>query len=707
MTRFKFPVALLALVFMMCFASASFADTNSDVETIVKQIEKADMSEIWNYGYKLEEMAADKAKSEDVRKALKGILEEAFNPKIIMVCGKVLCSLGDTETAFKELSLVVRNGKEDETRIMAVNIMGMYAKDVETLSVIYNLARQDITPAVNIANGRALWDGYMRTMAVYPMVDELIETIKGRLKVYLDSDNASVRNESAFLLAEMGDTKAAESVLKKIASAPTVDGKRAANILRGYPLINEVISNIKDFYVDEEKTGDNNLIEGAAKGIVDSLDPFSSYMDEETTKRFNDQMGQEFAGIGAYVDIRDKVLTISNPIYGGPAYEIGLRSMDRITAIEGERTYGKTMDELIPKLKGKPGTPVKLKIYRTGWGKERDFVIIRRMVQVPSVIYNMLPGKIGYIRLTQFGKNADKEVADALADLEQQGLKGLVFDLRDNGGGLMIAAINIVSNFIENGKVVLSEKGRKGVVDERIFRSNSINPRLDLPLVILVNEGSASASEITAGALKDYNRAVLVGERTFGKGSVQNLISMKTTNGKSRLRLTIAKYYLPSGKCIHRTEKDRGGIKVDVNVAFEESEPWKEFELMEIRNSDTIEKYVDSFYEKNKELCRQLAEYDGYDTSKYPGFKEWADSLKLKTLEHNDLRRLVRSLLRKKVADEDKTPSGGDFEEDNQLQAAIVEVFKKMKADPEKVPEYKGMPGKIKIKEEDEEDKDK
>lgn len=693
-------VAAFAIISCLAFAdSFAFADTKADVESVVKEAGVSDISRLWDYGYKLEVMASDKINVGNVKSALLDILLTESNDKALLLSSKILCDLGEFRMSFDKLRSLVLRSKDEDIRIQAAVVAGRYANDISTLTMVYNLALQDISPLVNIANTRALWQGYRRTMATYQVVDDLLIKRQNLLRVYLTSNTPKVRNESAFLLAEMGQLAVAEPVLRQISSAPTTDGMRARYILRGYPLLDELIERVKSFYVDEDKTQIQRLMEGAAKGIVEELDPFSSYMDTKSTKQFRDRISQEFAGIGAYVTVQEKVLTISSPIYGGPAYEAGLRSLDKVTEVAGERTYGKALDELIPKLKGVPGTPVTIKIYRSGWVKEREFVIIRRNVKVPSVISNMMPGKIGYIRLVQFGRNAADEVEKALTKLEADGLKALVFDLRDNGGGLMHAAIDIVSKFIENGKVVLSERGRPSVIPERIFRSNSSKIRLQLPVVVLVNGGSASASEITAGALHDYKRATLVGTKTFGKGSVQNLMPMRSTNGQTQLRLTIAKYYLPSGICIHRTKdkdgKEVGGIEPDVKVEYEEMEPWKGYEFIEMRNSEKIQKYVDSFYDKNKELGRRLAHFDNYDYKQYPGFEEWAKTVGVKTLDHNDLRRLVRELLRKKVADEDKTPPGGDFEEDNQLQQSILVVLQKLGVKPKDIVEYKDFKVKV------------
>ncbi|HVY60376.1 MAG TPA: S41 family peptidase, partial [Planctomycetota bacterium] len=465
-------------------------------------------------------------------------------------------------------------------------------------------------------------------------------------------------------------------------------------------LLDEIMTNIKTYYVEDgEKIESKNLIDNAAKGMVGALDPFSSYMTEKETKDFEDSMGGKYAGIGAVVsmDPKDKILTIIRPIYSGPAYRIGLRSLDKITEVEGEQTYGKTVEELVSKLKGLPKTKVKIKVFRKGWQKEREFVLEREEIQLESVHYQMLPGKVGYLSLSQFGQNAEDEVENGLKELEAQGMKALVFDLRSNPGGLLSAAVNISKKFLKDNKLIVFSKGRNEfIAPYREFHADDPNAtHPDYPVVVVVNHASASASEIVSGALQDQHRAKLVGENTFGKGSVQQLMKVKATNEKSTLRLTIAKYYLPSGRSIHRDEKTgKGGVDPDIVVETDTEPAWVIQEADKLLETGAVEKFVAKLWQDNKELMTKLATFDKLDTASYPGFDEFYGGLQTR-LEKNHVRKLIRAQIRRLVQDERGKEFAVDLEEDSQLQRSVYEDLKSLGEDPAQFEEYAYFPAKF------------
>jgi len=294
------------------------------------------------------------------------------------------------------------------------------------------------------------------------------------------------------------------------------------------------------------------LIYGAIKGMLGSLDPHSTFLD---AKAFSDlKMSTEgsFGGLGIQIDIRDSWLTVIAPMAGTPASRLGIQAGDRIVKIDNLSTRGITTDGAISKLRGKPGTKVTIAIQREGVDQPMDFEITRELIELKSIpYYGMIKNKIGYIWLASFmAKKTASDLTDAIKDLESQGMKQLILDLRGNPGGLLNEAVDISSNFIDKGSMVVFTRGR--IVDANHDYKVTIDPLFGAKkgsMVVLVNQGSASASEIVAGAMQDWDRALIVGQTSFGKGSVQNIIEL---NDSVAFKLTTAKYYTPSGRCIHR-----------------------------------------------------------------------------------------------------------------------------------------------------------
>ncbi len=289
---------------------------------------------------------------------------------------------------------------------------------------------------------------------------------------------------------------------------------------------------------------DSKVFEGAAAGIVSSInDPYSEYLDKSTWQDLKIRLDAKFGGIGVYILQDDQGrLKILSPIKGTPAYKEGIKHGDIITKINDESAVGMSQDEAVHKMRGEPGTQLLLSVYRASDGKEHNFRIIREIINVPSVEAKVIDSanQIGYISLNQFGSRSAVEIKESLNDLlEDKKVRGLILDLRNNGGGDFDVSIDIAGIFLDGDKVV-SNVDAQG--NEKVYRASK--GKVDIPLVVLVNEDSASASEILAAALRDNQRAVLVGKKTFGKGLVQTVFPLR--NGGA-LKLTTAKYYTPSG----------------------------------------------------------------------------------------------------------------------------------------------------------------
>ena len=319
-------------------------------------------------------------------------------------------------------------------------------------------------------------------------------------------------------------------------------------------VFSEILSLVRKNYVEDVKPKD--LIYGAIKGMLGSLDPHSSFMTPEQYKEMQVDTKGEFGGIGIQIGVKDSMLTVIAPIEDTPAYKAGIKSGDKIIRINNEFAKDMSLHDAVSKMRGAPSTTVKLTILREGWKETKDFTITREIIKIKSVKSKLLEDGIGYIKINQFQEQTSSDLSKALERLTQQNINSLVLDLRNNPGGLLNSAVDVSSQFLPSDKLVVFIKDRKGEKVE--YRSGKQTPIPSIPMAVLVNQGSASASEIVAGALKDWNRAVVVGTQTFGKGSVQSVIPL---NDGSAVRLTTARYYTPKGTSIQST-----GITPDIVV---------------------------------------------------------------------------------------------------------------------------------------------
>jgi carboxyl-terminal processing protease len=312
---------------------------------------------------------------------------------------------------------------------------------------------------------------------------------------------------------------------------------------------------IRQDYVDEKKVSYEQLTHAALRGMLESLDPHSQFMDRNDFKDMQDDTNSRFGGLGVVMTERDGKLIIVSPMEDTPGFRAGLLPGDQLVKIDGQSTDKLSLNDAIEKLRGEPGQKVTLTIYRASSREYKDYELVREIVKVPSVKDARMLGKdqtgefkIGYARITQFNLPTNEELSRKLDELEKQGMQAFILDLRYNPGGLLNSAVDIAGQFLEPGKLVASTEGRVPSQDKIYRVSSTMKSRPHYPVALLINNGSASGSEIVAGALKDYNRAILVGETTFGKGSVQSVIQLQDG---SAVRLTTAKYFTPSKKVIH------------------------------------------------------------------------------------------------------------------------------------------------------------
>ena len=337
-----------------------------------------------------------------------------------------------------------------------------------------------------------------------------------------------------------------------------IDQKVKDDLYSQIELFSYTLTTIQADYVEELSPKD--LIYGSLKGMLATLDPHSQFLDPDEYKDLKTETEGKFGGLGIEISIRDGLLTIITPIEGTPAWKAGIKAGDRIVKIEDELTKDITLSDAVKKLRGKPKTEVTITILREDEFKILEFTIMREIIHIEDVKNTqILQDNIGYIRLTEFREDSAKAFREALDDLTAQGADSLILDLRNNPGGLLNVAIKITEEFLPAGEVIVSTKGRR-LSQNTVTKSTNRRHLVDWPMVVLINEGSASGSEILAGAVKDNKRAIIVGAKSFGKGSVQSVIPLPDGSG---LRLTTSKYFTPSGTSIHGI-----GIEPDIAVAY-------------------------------------------------------------------------------------------------------------------------------------------
>ena len=326
-------------------------------------------------------------------------------------------------------------------------------------------------------------------------------------------------------------------------------------------LLGEVLEKVQDEYVDEIDQAE--VMDFAINGILQSLDPYSAYMNPKIYEEMQTETSGEFGGLGIEVSMEAGVVKVISPIDDTPASRVGVKAGDYIVRINGEQVQGKTLMEAVNLMRGPVGSPIEITIRRKGLKKAKIFTIIREIIEIKSVISKLIDNEIGYLRLRAFNENSSNQLKGEISKLEKNNkLVGYILDLRNNPGGLLSQAVRISDFFLDDGEIV-STRGRKSRENRKFFAKKGDRIK-GKPLIVLINNGSASAAEIVAGALQDQKRAVLLGEATYGKGSVQSIIPLRN---KGAIRLTISKYYLPSGKSISEV-----GVTPDIRVEEEDEE---------------------------------------------------------------------------------------------------------------------------------------
>ncbi len=382
------------------------------------------------------------------------------------------------------------------------------------------------------------------------------------------------------------------------------DGDR--ELYKQVELFSDAVTIVQSDYIKEVEP--KKLVYGALEGMLSSLDGYSQFMDPESVRELEVETKGEFGGLGLEIGIRDGILTVIAPLDGTPAEKAGLKSGDKIVRIDGESTRDIKLMDAVEKLRGKPRTKVELTILREGEEKLLHFVVERSIIKLESIsAARVIEGKVGYVRLTEFQENTPQQLEAKLKELKKCGMQALILDLRNNPGGLLDVSFEVAEKFLPKDAVVVSLESRRPE-QNKVYKSRGKKNFLDFPMVVMVDGGSASASEIVAGALQDNRRAIILGAKTFGKGSVQTVISLKDG---SAVRLTTAGYHTPNGRSIN----DKGiipDVKVDFKPELKKKPEEKEddiFDKVEEKPKAEEEIYCDNQLQAAVDVLRGILIY--------------------------------------------------------------------------------------------------
>ena len=753
--------ALFALSLVLAAPMAWAQEPAVKVATLLAKAEAGTIAEVFSCGYQASALATE-SNTDPLRDMLVAAASNS-GPKGKLAAAVALSDLRDDATYGKDIhDLLAPLAKGDDVSVRAASMTVLGDSRLFNRRVLPDVQKlveqctkdELVPPEVRTEAAQALWR---------VGTNEQRGTAKDTLTTFLGSTDRELQVRGALALAEINTASGrAFEILREIRNDPTESGRRANLYLKReeerrafeqalaklaaqkdgkqapapadasqYRMLDELRQRVKLSHIRGSDITDEELVEYAAKGMLSGLDPHSTFFTSEEFSRFFFDLNREYGGIGAFVNFdQDGDFSIVRPIYSGPAHRMGLLSGDKILEVDGWETAGHTSEEIITRLKGRPDSTVALKVFRPGWTEPQEISVIRQQIQVPSVNWTMLPGNVAYVELINFSANTNDELDKALNDAVGQGARGLVLDVRNNTGGYLAQARDVVEKFVAGRKLVVYTQGP--TEDRRNYSTRDRASMPEIPMAVLTNNFSASASEILAGALKDHNRAVLIGERTYGKGSVQNMMALDSMPGEpfedlnqsgsweegepftdqngnkkfdvgAHIKLTVARYYLPSGHCPHKEfDKDgrivdpNWGVVPDIQLEVLDNKPedaWKNAAVFALLKKNVFRDYVKKHLQANKELFLQLAEGDKGDASRYPEFDAFYDSLGTQ-LTKEDVRKWLRYEVRDQVADlRSKVYPGnralGDLQEDAQLQEAVRQVLKKSGVDIRDIAEYR------------------
>lgn len=710
----RVSLALLSLLVAcapLC-AQEEPAGVTAEAEKLINRIAQRP-ERAWDYACTLRRMDT----GEDAAK-LSALFERGLdheNAWVRLACARLLLARGNGETAFETLGKLL--GEADAAVVEgAATLISDECPDDEEL----------------VARLREAWKKSARLPAgARVALSEALFACTGdklaldQLKDFLLSTDHDLKARAALSLADLGEVATAQGRMEQLAKEPGQLG-RLARITKGIvdirakmeeiksgakdrkePLITSQIRVLRAHFVEDRFDYKNesmpltvdNLIDQSCRAMTAAVDDYCDFITAAELKKMEEDQSGRYFGIGAFVakGLDEEYIHISQPIYAGPAYKAGMRSGDFLVGVldaNGKRIdlRGAEVDDAVSYIKGLEGTTAVVFVRRRGVDKELTFEIKRQQIEVDTALEEMLPGGVGYVRLTRFGSNSTQDVANALLNLKRQGMTSLVFDLRDNPGGQLSTVLNIADMFLKKNDLISTAGGVWGNWKGRtIYRAKGRTDENaeyyfpDLPLLVLINESSASGSEMLSGALKDNNRALVVGRPSFGKGIGQSFFRIPRTD--RTLKCTVFSYYLPSGISIDR-KNGVGGVTPHLNVEAEYLEGWQVYAREKLLKSKKLEEYLDTWYRgDSKEKLMRLASFDGRDAKAWPEFENFYLSLGTQ-LSREDVRRELRFRLRVRVADDRASEFTQNYQEDPQLLAGLTELFKQQGKDIKSVSEY-------------------
>ena len=705
---------LTALLLALLIAPATLSaqdnklseEANKLIERIAKRPEKA-----WDYAFALRNMLESENGSGLIADFERGLDNDS--EYVRMVCSQLVLLHGTPELAFEAWGTLIESDDSAVVEATAMMITSEGPEDDELLSKLHDAweGAEELTPGARTALCEAL------------LATSRDELALEQLREFLSSSDHELVGRSALVLSERGHPDEVAARIDTLSKEPgdigrlarigrevvkidqAVEDHKSGKFKRKDYLIETEVRAIRKHYVDDffnyadkpQDLNSENLVDNACRAMCAATDRYAAYMTRKEIDEMNQDQEGNYVGIGAHVAVGDDgLIYITQPIYEGPGYKAGLRTGDKLVGIlglDGKRIdlTGISLDDGVSHVRGPEGSTAVVFVKRRGVENEIKLEIPRKVVHVDTALEEMLPGQVGYVRLTRFGGNSSKDMKESLDNLRKLGMKSLILDLRDNPGGQLSAVIEIADMFLPKGTVISSTGGRYGDWKgrQRPFRSDG-GEYNDIPMVVFIDENSASGSEMLSGALKDNNRAKLIGRSSFGKGIGQSFFTVENSGGSRVLKCTVFRYFLPSGISIDRYEGE-GGVVPNIKIERQLLKSWEVYAIDKVRDSGKLDAYLDEHYKGvNKVEMMKLAAFDGLDTSRWADFDKFYAGLNT-PLAKDDVRRELRFVLRTRVQDDRGAEFTQNFQEDNVMLRGIQELFALTKQSVSDVPEYKAV----------------
>lgn len=707
-------LALASMLLLLALAPAALSAQEDKLgeaaskllERIAKRPEKA-----WDYAFALRQMA----ETEEGAKLVATFEKELENDSesVRMICSHLVVLYGTPELAYETWGDLLESETSSIVEATAMMITQEGPEDEELLERVRMAWEEsdELSPGARTALCECL------------LVSAKDELALEQLREFLSSANHELVGRAALVLSERGHPQEVAARIDSLSREPgdigrlarvgrevvkidqAVEDMKAGKFKRKDYLIETEIRTIKKHYVDDffiyadkhKDLNNENLVDNACRAMATGTDRYAAYLTREEIDEMNEDQEGRYVGIGAHVAMgEDGFIYVTQPIYEGPAYAAGMRTNDRLIAIldgNGKRVElgGLSLEDCIGYVRGPENTTATIFIKHSGSDEEIKLEIPRRIVKVDTALEEMLPGQVGYIRLTRFGGNSAEDMKESLDNLRRQGMKTLILDLRNNGGGQLTAVLDIASMFLKEGSTISSTGGRfKPWEGKQLLPKAEKGDYEEIPMVCLINGESASGAEMLSGALKDNNRALLIGRRSFGKGIGQSFFAVYKSGNSRVLKCTVFAYYLPSGISIDK-HGGESGVAPNIHMDPDLLEAWEVYAIDKLRKSKKLEQYLDTHYVGVKKAeFMKLATFDALNPSLWPDFDKLYAELNT-PLARDDVRRELRYALRARVQDDRGAEITQNFQGDKTILRGVQELYKAIGKDPKQITEYKAV----------------